>query len=164
MNPSDAHKWLAVQETLQALNISRTTLHRRIKKGEFETQKRNGRLFVAVPLKQLMERPLEQSETTPGTSETSEITKTRIELEATRRERDVLRDEIQRLREDWKRSQIQLEQQAHQNQEALASVRALTEQNERLTILLANEQAHRMKALPRPPGWIARLFGRRSHA
>ena len=37
-------------------------------------------------------------------------------------------------------------------------------QMERHTMLLANEQSFRMKALPRPLGWLRRIFGNRSEA
>jgi excisionase family DNA binding protein len=100
------------------------------------------------------DRPTEPA--TPPTSDESlhwELKMLRVKLETVERENAQLSDETRRLHAELERSQRQLE-------ESLTSVRALTEQNERLTILLANEQAQRMKALPRPFSWVRRLFGR----
>ena len=69
-----------------------------------------------------------------------------------------LEDELDKVRQENERLQSESVQVRGQLEDALASIRALTEQNERLTILLANEQAQRIKALPNPLGWIRRLF------
>ena len=79
----------------------------------------------------------------------------RYKLETVEGQNTQMSDENSRLHMELERSQRQLE-------ESLTSVRALTEQNERLTLLLANEQAQRIKALPRPFGWMRRFFGRRT--
>ncbi|MEO2004221.1 MAG: hypothetical protein ABGY41_08990 [Candidatus Poribacteria bacterium] len=64
------------------------------------------------------------------------------EREAVARELDTARGEVQHLR---------------------PRVENLEGLNERLTVMLSNEQALRMKALPPPAtvGWFARLLGRR---
>jgi len=69
-----------------------------------------------------------------------------------------LEDELDKVRQENERLQSESAQVRGQFEDALASIRALTEQNERLTILLTNEQAQRIKALPNPLGWIRRLF------
>ena len=69
-----------------------------------------------------------------------------------------LEDELDKVRQENERLQSESAQVRGQFEDALASIRALTEQNERLTILLTNEQAQRIKALPNPLWWIRRLF------
>ena len=75
-------------------------------------------------------------------------TEFRAEFTWIRQERDLLRQEVFFLRQ--------------QVLEQTQSTRALAEQNERLTLLLANEQARRIPALPKPLGWMRKVFGRRA--
>lgn len=82
-----------------------------------------------------------------ATTKLNSDTESKVEFALIRQERDQLRQEVEYLRP----------QVLSQSE----SIRAISEQNDRLTILLANEQAQRMKALPRPiSSWIARLFTR----
>ena len=62
--------WLSNQDAQNTLGISRTTLHRRLKAGTYQSEKRNGRLFVAVPLQQAVfhDVPPDTSGTPLGTS------------------------------------------------------------------------------------------------
>ena len=76
-----------------------------------------------------------------------EVDRLRSENDALRREIEVLQDERNEIRAELKRLHARME-----HLEAL---------NERLTLLLANEQAQRLRILPRPLSWFARLLGRR---
>ena len=42
--------WMHVDAAASALGISVRTMYRRVQRGEYLTEKRNGRLFVGVPL------------------------------------------------------------------------------------------------------------------
>ena len=50
--------WMQIDDAASALGVSVRTLYRRVKKGEYPTEKRNGRLFVAMSLSEDMAEPL----------------------------------------------------------------------------------------------------------
>ncbi len=70
----------------------------------------------------------------------AKLTSAEQSRESGSRELEVLRDELQHVR---------------------ARLERMESVNDRLTILLSNEQALRMKALPRRVGFFGRLFGAR---
>lgn len=132
-------KWLAALDAMNTLGISRTTLYRRNKSGQYQTETRNGRLFIAVPLEQLQQPtfhddPPETRETTTETSGDGAIL--RAQLDAITSERDLLRSDVAYLREQ---------------------LNTATEQVSRLSVAVTNEQALRMKALPSKAGWLRGL-------
>ena len=55
--------------------------------------------------------------------------------------------------------QTRLEEKTEQVEYLKKRIDWLESQSEKQTILLAQEQSFRMKALPRPLGWLKRIFG-----
>lgn len=144
-------QWVTVRDAASALDVSERTVYKRLKRGELEREARNGRTYVLVDGEVL--NGSAQSE--PQTDEVQNaVRELELRVKEVERERDRLRSELDM--NDSARSELH-----RQVSESLTSIRALTEQNERLTILLANEQASRMKMLPQTEGWVHRLFGRK---
>jgi len=161
--------FLTATEAAQVLGVSDATVRNRIADESLQARK-HGREW-RIPqseverIKTLMDedgewfapkKPKAPNETKEETKNTErnesslqwEVEMLWVKLEAAERENSHLGKESENLHQ-------QIIEQSH-------SIRSLTEQNERLTLLLANEQAYRMKALPRPIGWIRKLFGRQA--
>ena len=179
-------KWLPNQDAQNALGISRTTLHRRIKAGTYRSDKRNGRLFVAVPLKQSMEQPLFQDvpsdtpRTSPGTRGTSETSAAnpdedsilRVQAESATRERDLLSVENDQLRKTVARADGEIEHLRQISSQQASAIQDLTQEIKGLTVALHREQERHALAAPvedapplmkkrKRPGWLRRTFARK---
>ena len=150
-------QWVTVRDAAAALGVSERTIYKRVKRGELERETRHGRAYILIECE------------VPNGSDSSEHESERVQnvirelelrLKHAERERDVLRSELDLNGSE--RSELR-----HQLSDSLSSVRALTEQNERLTVLLANEQVQRLRSLPSEStqrGWLGRLFGRKKIA
>jgi hypothetical protein len=162
-------KWLSNQDAQNALGVSRTTLHRRLKAGTYQSEKRNGRLFVAVPLEQPMEQavfhdvppdtsatptgtsvdtaatPDDTSETSAGTtgtsaSDTSGDAVLGVPTEADAHERDLLRAENAQLRQTLERADGEIDHLRLMNIQQGSAIQDLAQEIKGLTVALHREQ------------------------
>jgi len=167
-------KWLSNQDAQNVLGVSRTTLHRRLKAGTYQSEKRNGRLFVAVPLEQAVfhdvpsdtsatptgtsvdtaETPDDTSETpveTTGTSAsgTSGDAVLGVPTEADAGGRDLLRSENAQLRQTLERADGEIDHLRQMNIQQGNSIQDLAQEIKGLTVALHREQERH--ALPTAP-------------
>ena len=97
--------WMHVDDAASALGISVRTMYRRVQRGEYLTEKRNGRLFVGVPLSEDVSEPLaemaEENDTyaSAGRDVISHVTDPeKRSLDMALREHDPLAQELEILR------------------------------------------------------------------
>ena len=167
---------LTATEAAALLNVSDMTIRRWISNGVIQASKR-GRSWQInrTEVERVLgdpntDRPTVDDTPTDSSTDTSVNRQTSAtggpnwEMEQLRTKLSIAEEENGRLESEVSRMGVDLERIQRQFEEALGSVRALTEQNERLTLLLANEQVQRMKAQPKPFGWVRRLLGRREEA
>ena len=154
--------FLTATELADRLGLSDKTIRKRIANGEIQACK-HGRVWQ-IPISEV-ERIAEQSADPPEAptdrNGTEELTGLNGNLTGTSADPNPV--EVERLRGDLETMTERALSAEKRLERALDSIQSLSEQNERLTILLANEQVQRLKALPNPLGWISRLFGQKFH-
>lgn len=142
---------LTATDAARMLGVSDTAVRKRIASGSLRAVKVGRQWQIPASEVTRLTEPAEPDRTNPNpqSSVSSDAETARIRAESA-----ALRRELNALTEHAFAAAKHLER-------ALDTIDALTEQVNRLTVLLANEQARRLRALPRPLSWLARLFGRR---
>lgn len=125
-----------IPEFAKMLNITPQAVHKRIRRGKLKAERREGSWFI----------PPEEVDRVVNEELTGDE-RDDYKVEALWKENERLRELVDTLKKQVDYFQTQNER--------------LQTEVERLTILLANEQAQRLRALPRPLNWLSRLLGRR---
>ena len=142
---------ISARKAAELLGISDAAVRKRIANGSLAAVKEKG--AWKIPLEEIHRIQAQKGaanaeDLPPDTQRKAEIQIELLqrELAELRQERDYLRQEVERL---------------HQRLEQLeGSLRHAEQMNDRLSLLLANEQAQRLRALPSSKNFLRRLFRR----
>jgi DNA-binding Lrp family transcriptional regulator len=145
---------MTLSSLAKKLNVSHQALYNRIKRGTLNASKVDGTWYIDATE---CERVLQGFETVSNDSQ-PESNGVEVPLEGDLADEPC--DTCERRTAECERWQEKHQMVVEQNEYLKKRIEWLESQIERQTILLATEQAQRMKALPRPFGWFGRVFRR----
>jgi excisionase family DNA binding protein len=140
--PAVTSERMSAPEAARRLGVTDSYVRKLLASGQLAGKKKNGAWRISVAEVERYRERNGPPEERDSAGEERNLERDRAEVAVA--EAALLKERIEAMERDA----------GHLRQQAMH----LQEQNDRLTILLGNEQASRMQALPRRRGWFSRLF------